>query len=87
VNIRETTGTYPHPREVKDSAFRWGFLIGYTGSVVEGKLFFICFQTQFLYVFPVEFDNHDLFMNDEKIGLSLFFIGFQTGVMIYADEK
>ena len=84
-NIREKDGTYLYPNEVKDSAFRWGFLIGYAGSIVEKKLFFIRFQTQFRYVFPVKFDNQKLFMDNEKIGLSQLFIGVQTGIKIYTD--
>lgn len=86
-NIREVDGTYLHPIEVKDTAFRWGFLIGYAGSLVERELFFIRFQTQFRYVFPVEYANADLFMNHEKIGLSHLFIGIQTGIKIYTDKN
>lgn len=86
-NIREEDGNYLHPGVVKDSATKWGLLIGYAGSLVEKEVFFIRFQTQFRYVFPVKFTNAELFMNNEKIGLSHFFIGFQTGVKIYTDKK
>ena len=85
--IKEVYHNYYHGREVKDSAVKWGFLIGYAGSLVEREQFFIRFQTQFRYVFPVEYDNNDLFMNHEKIALSHLFIGIQTGVKIYTDKK
>jgi hypothetical protein len=85
--IKEVYDNYFHSREVKDSSVRWGFLIGYAGSLVEREQFFIRFQTQFRYIFPVEYDNYDLFMNREKIGLSHLFIGIQTGVKIYTDKK
>jgi len=85
--IKEVYDNYYHGREVKDSAVKWGFLIGYAGSLVEGEQFFIRFQTQFRYVFPVEYDNNDLFINHEKIALSHLFIGIQTGVKIYTDKK
>jgi hypothetical protein len=83
-NIKEVN---EQSRVVKDAEVRWGFLIGYAGSLVEQELFFIRFQTQFRYVFPVEFANNELFMNNEKIGLSHFFIGIQTGVKIYTARK
>lgn len=86
-NIREVDGNYYQNREIRDSAVRWGFLVGYAGSLVEKEMFFIRFQTQFRYVFPVEFANDELFMNNEKIGLSHFFIGIQTGVKINTNKK
>ncbi len=86
-NIREIYDNIIYEREVKDSRTRLGFLIGYAGSFVEKELFFIRFQTQFRYVFPVEYANTDLFMHTEKIGLSHFFIGIQTGVKIYTGKN
>jgi hypothetical protein len=86
-NIREVYGDIINTREIKDSAFRWGFMVGFAGSLVDLEQFFIRFQTQVRYVFPVEYVNEDLFMNNEKIGLAHFFIGIQTGVKIYTDKK
>jgi hypothetical protein len=82
-NIKEVDDSYFNNSTVEDSKISWGFLIGYTGSLVEQKIFFMRFQTQFRYIFPVEFTNDELFMDSEKIGLSHFFIGLQTGVKIY----
>ena len=69
------------------SKLSWGLLIGYAGSLVEKEVFFLRFQTQFRYIYPLEVTNSDSFMNGEKIGLSHLFIGIQTGVKIAKHKK
>jgi len=60
-----------------------GFMIGFAGSLVEKKLFFLRFQSQFKYVSPIKFTSADGFLANEKIDLSHLFIGLQTGFKIY----
>ena len=67
---------------MNDSEMSGGFLLGYAGSIVENEKFFLRFQTQFRFVFPIELSNSDLFLDGEKIGLSHLFIGIQTGIKI-----
>jgi hypothetical protein len=86
VNIKEVEESIISDHSVIDSKTSWGILIGYTGSLVEKKIFLMRFQTQFKYIFPVEFNNDELFMNNETIGLSNFFIGMQTGVKIIKNK-
>ena len=71
----------------KYSKLSGGFLIGYAGSLVEKEVFFLRFQAQFRYIFPLEVTNSDSFLNGEKIGLSHLFIGIQTGIKIPSRKK
>lgn len=66
----------------KYSKVSGGILIGYAVSLVEKEVFFLRFQTQFRYVFPLKNTNVDSFLNGEKIGLSHLFIGVQSGIKI-----
>jgi len=65
------------------SQIKPGILVGYTGSIIEQKGFFMRFQSQFRYVLPITYNGQDLFMHGEKIALSQFFIGIQTGFKLY----
>lgn len=73
--------------EVEESQIKMGFLIGYTGSLIEKETFFMRFQTQLRYIVPLMYTNEDLFMYNEKISLSHFFIGLQMGVKLFTDKS
>lgn len=73
--------------EVEESQIKMGFLIGYIGSLIEKETFFMRFQTQLRYIVPLMYTNEDLFMYNEKISLSHFFIGLQMGVKLYTDKS
>ena len=71
----------------KDSKMSGGFLIGYAGSLVEKEVFFMRFQAQFRYIFPLEVTTSDSYINGEKIGLSHLFVGIQTGIKTLSSKK
>jgi hypothetical protein len=64
-----------------------GLMVGFAGSIVEKRVFFWRFQTQFKYVPPIKFSNEDGFLADEKIGLSSLFLGMQIGIKLYPAKK
>ena len=70
----------------KDSKMSGGFLIGYAGSLVEKEVFFMRFQAQFRYIFPLEVTTSDSYINGEKIGLSPLFVGIQTGIKTLSNK-
>lgn len=82
MNIAKVWETGENWKSSKYSKVSGGILIGYAGSLFENEVFFLRFQTQFRYVFPLKNTNVDSFLNGEKIGLSHLFIGVQSGIKI-----
>lgn len=72
--------------DVEQSYFNWGFLVGIAMPLLEREEFFLRFQTQFRYIFPVEISNEEMFLSGEKVALSHLFIGIQTGFKIWTNK-
>ena len=73
--------------EIDKSKSTIGIIVGFTGSIIERRVFFWRFQTQFKYVPPIKFSYEDGLLANEKIGLSSLFLGMQLGIKLYPDKN
>ena len=86
-SIEDDKYSYTNDAENKQSNVNWGLLFGCATPLVEKKELFLRLQTQFRYIFPVKITNKEMFLYGEKVALSHWFIGLQTGFKIYTNNN
>jgi hypothetical protein len=64
-----------------------GLLFGFSGSIIERRIFFLRLQSLLLLIPPVKISSNDELLPDEKISQICLYLGLQTGFKFYVGKE